>query len=92
MELQLLKPILGLDLEILTGLAQSILQLLRLIKRLLFKGFSSLNHSLLQLLKLPIEPLTKLIDPILSFLPILADLSFMHLLPKVILPLGDISL
>ena len=92
MELQLLQSILWLDLEILTGLAQPSLQLLRLIEGLLFKSLSPLNHSLLQLLKLIIEPLTKLINPILSLLPILADLSFMHLLPKMILPPGNIAL
>ena len=92
MELQLLQPVLGLDLEILAGLAQSILQLLGLVKGLLLKGLSPLDHRLLQLLELSIEPLAKLIHPVLSFLAILADLPLVHFLPQVILPPGDMAL
>jgi hypothetical protein len=65
---------------------------LRLIEGFLLKCLPSFDHESLELLEFSVEFVAEIINPVLSFVPILIYLPFVYLLPELILPICNMSL
>lgn len=92
LELEFLQPVGRLDLQILVGVTQSLLQCLRLIIRLLFERLPPVELGLLEMVVLLVELIAELIDRVFPFLPVVLNLAEVDLRTQDGLPLGDLGL
>ena len=92
MELQLLQSVFGLYFQVLVGVGQPTLQLLRLVKGLLFEGLPPFDFGPLEVLELPVEQIAKRVHPILPLLLVGLNLPLVDSLPELVLPASNLLL